>query len=874
MAGTYEIRIHGVHNTPVAEMLALPEGAGEPVLEAGDRDVGFWQPPPGTPLPKGVTEREAYSWGNLTAATKVRGALSAGSRALWLLLLPFACANVGYWTRDLRRYDDPHEPGGAWAWCGAALYRFAGLLLTAVFVATAVEIGSALLAWQCYAGDDRCSSLPSQLGFVAGKAPGIRLAASLLLPALVLLVLWYVSHRSVQRYEDVPGNPRPAGGAVPAGHVLELPSFWCGRDRVVRLQRLHLGWGLALAVAATAWPMWRMSVHRHATAAEWWHGVDWFCAAAVLAYAAFVTVAQTRDAPEYAPDAARWPSLAAIWAAVAVAASHVLALLCQHLPDTRHLPSGTRYPVDLPGAGAIPVVLVIALVGCVLGMLAIRGRPHLLTIGLFAVAALTAWRFDEHHDATKAGPGPGFYVFAWALAAVGVGWALHSYLRRRHDNQFRGWGGAAPAFLLALGVVLGLLWSTAATLLVADRVNGKPSVSALATTSATGDTATDLVDATLPTCTAGTFTQRQVDVSCTAGHQTVPKLRVPVVYLWVAAALFVAIVGWGAVAGGAFWLSRKQVVDRAEVLRDYGSPAGLNSAEEAEVDRVRSARRMAKFSHRAERVAGLCGPLTAFALLLALTGALTGERPIGAHVPRWLVTVGLYAIALAGLGLLAAGAAMYKGGKARANVAVVWDLTSFWPRAAHPFGPPCYAERAVPELVYRVRWRLADPKNRVLLSGHSLGSTLAVAAFFRLEPDTRGRVLLLTYGSQLRAYFGRLFPSVLGPYVLGHGPLGQARMSGPSETGKPVPDDRTLAGQLDVWRVAAETRWRSLFRRTDYLGFRVFAEGDTNGIDTPTRETKEIPWAAGNPKLPDIDSHGGYPRTDEYEKALERLLGP
>lgn len=84
-------------------------------LVSGDSTAGFYrriwiggQPPPSltyADIP-GKRRREAYSWGGLTSG--------AGSRALWMLLLPFMLANVAFWM-----YPAATRKGESW-WCSPA----------------------------------------------------------------------------------------------------------------------------------------------------------------------------------------------------------------------------------------------------------------------------------------------------------------------------------------------------------------------------------------------------------------------------------------------------------------------------------------------------------------------------------------------------------------------------------------------------------------------------------------------------------------------------------------------------------------------------------------------------------------------------------
>jgi hypothetical protein len=137
-------------------------------------------------------------------------------------------------------------------------------------------------------------------------------------------------------------------------------------------------------------------------------------------------------------------------------------------------------------------------------------------------------------------------------------------------------------------------------------------------------------------------------------------------------------------------------------------------------------------------------------------------------VPGWFgVLSGLGIIAL---GALAAGLLRVVYTAARTpnrsrHLGALADLVCFWPRAAHPTVPPCYALKVVPELAARTREHLTEPSARVVLSGYNLGGLLSVVAAARLAhtlpEEDRARVGVLTAGSPLQWGYQRAFPAVL-----------------------------------------------------------------------------------------------------------------
>jgi len=219
----------------------------------------------------------------------------------------------------------------------------------------------------------------------------------------------------------------------------------------------------------------------------------------------------------------------------------------------------------------------------------------------------------------------------------------------------------------------------------------------------------------------------------------------------------------------------------------------------------------------------------------------TTARPHILHGSGWLHgTVSLVAVA----GALVAGylvvllRSAYTSVSDRRAVGALWDVATFWPRAVHPLAPPCYAERAVPEVVDRIRLLtgcdqlaaddpvrlireaeqadlvfspgLTVPAGPVLLTGFSQGTSIAVAVVAQVSDATRQDMALLTLACPARRMYGRAFPAYFGPERLEE----LAAML----AGQPGADSEPGADCQPGYR------WRNLVRRSDYIGSWVFCD--------------------------------------------------
>ncbi|MET9254045.1 hypothetical protein [Streptomyces sp. NPDC003717] len=743
-----ELLVHGVGGTSPAAMLDDPRT----VRITGDDTAALFRRADDADAerrPEDYRDRpvpEAYVWCNLTSGD--------GTRALWLLLLPFMVVNLAHWmrptahgrVRTVRLYG--------------LLVRLAGLTLTVLLVAAACEVALDLVAWQC-AGTRACAERHSWLGFLspAGSpagwwsAPGRRLALAATAPAALTALLWYLSLRTWRAYESQPpvgeGDSGESAAADGAGEeagatALGRPGFWYGRRLVARLRAAHTAASLLTVTAALVLPAARFD--------------------------------RGPRGPVVLDVSGR-----VLEGALAAGAVAVVAVVCRRgrseaRPDRE---PETRLVRRLPLAALILFVLALPYAGWERSGWAASGRL------------------------TGGGPGFGGIALVQGVLVIALAVVAHLLHRRLPDPRaaLRGLGGPAVALLAcALGGV------------VSGGVAGRVS---------------DWLDGT-------------------GGSLDGP----PVVLTWQASVippLLVVVLLLAAVLARRTW--RLARAERRAVAA--GHPAAADDP--ARTRRVATARALAALTDQGPPVLAVTSVATLLLGAGALAGALaTGRAPADAarEAPAFVHGAAETAQAL-GSWLIGAGFILfvtwgrraYKDAAARRTVGILWDVGTFWPRAAHPFAPPCYAERAVPDLTWRMATWTRATGGRLVVSGHSQGSVLAAAAAWQLSPAARRRVALLTYGSPLERLYGRWFPAHWGPAALA-----------------------ALHREVDCWR--------NLYRLTDPIGGPVRLPGEAGpAVDrAPLADPVAYGRTARHPLPAPILGHSDYQADPAFAEERHRLL--
>jgi hypothetical protein len=237
----------------------------------------------------------------------------------------------------------------------------------------------------------------------------------------------------------------------------------------------------------------------------------------------------------------------------------------------------------------------------------------------------------------------------------------------------------------------------------------------------------------------------------------------------------------------------------------------------------------------------------------------------------------------------------YTNAARRKTIGALWDVATFWPRAVHPLAPPCYAERAVPEIVDRIRLLtghpgsepddvahlhaqagqpdlprtrgLTVPSGPLLLTGYSQGSVIAPAVAAQLPAEVLRCVALLTLACPARRLYGRAFPAYFGWRQL-------AALAGLLDA-TTTPDTPSEPDQ-------PQGRWKNLCRRSDYIGSWIFAVPTPRLSEVDLRHNIDQPcWDPvilvqdANPTPPPTHRHSQWwqdPRTNELGAYLVHLL--
>lgn len=347
-----------------------------------------------------------------------------------------------------------------------------------------------------------------------------------------------------------------------------------------------------------------------------------------------------------------------------------------------------------------------------------------------------------------------------------------------------------------------------------------------------------------------------VRVAVWLGRDTV---ALPPFYSWVAVVtvllLVVTLVDLGVLALGWRRATRAEV---AAVRARTGDYAGID-AYDSRVQVVARARTVARLT---DRVGDHLLVIVGAALILVVGAAVLywsapPARRAAGLAEGWPATwadAGSWLMGIVALGFVSLGYAAYRVPSLRKTVGVIWDLSSFWPRAAHPLAPPCYAERIIPDLTRRIR-HLAGASS-VVVSAHSQGTVIALATLLQLRPaEAAGQhICLLTYGSPLTRLYSAFFPAFFHPgaYAGAMERLG----CGPDRTAWP---------------------WRNLYRATDPIGGWVLApvqdgdDGADAGIDLLFTDP-EFARADGDPAWPETRGHSDYWADAEFDRARDRIV--
>lgn len=808
-----ELRVHGVSGTKPESMLGDPA----PVQVAGDDSGRIFRR--GSlivePFKRRARVVEAFHWGQFTAGSP--------TRALWLLLLPFALLNLARFAMLVEHRED-----GRLLRTAETLLRLLGLALTLTQVVTACYIG-----WQV--------GMPRAW---FGGNPGLRLLVGSVVPLTVIAVHWWLGRQTF--IHDPPGRLTP--WRTRNGSFDDV-GFWRGSPSA-SLQRANhtlaaLGVVGGLALLRPGWPMLPLRP-------DAWPFIQMILLTtnALVLSAGVVTIAWKVPSPTDTPAPANGMDTADVPPRIlrrrrAAVAITVLSILFAAWASDSRSPAQPALAVEAKGAAVLSVAVAALLLAVVVANLFVTvrlGGALRHGLGEDSVSGETN-RWYPHVP-------PAFRPF---------------------------WGGHAAGLLAALAAALGLGFSTGAAYWAAGIADNVEDVSPVFGIWAFlwGVLVLAMAVTSLP-LSASMLTPKRpvlawvsallwVGALTTAGYAWWRDAETQVIELWDLLAYLVPL-ALAAAAIVTLWRVPPMDALRQQVDLDYPASstvsqdgvAGAEASKRAKQQIVRlwvTTGVRGRYHYAVGMIAGLGGTITILAgaaggvelwrshrtttdLLVDLTPVEVAEISTPAF-SSLVGALGVSVVTAMAAGLITLGVRAWRAPTLRSTVGIIWDLLSFWPRLVHPLCPPPYGGRAVLGLATRAV-QLAEARERgglgasaVVLSGHSQGSLVAVAAAAVLDfqamptektPSTKEegfaqtwlardraqdvlpQIAVVGYGSQLQFIYARLFPTYFG----------FGRMEWLYNTAlRCDADDRFGRRPLP--------RWRSLYRWTDPIGGPVLA---------------------------------------------------
>ncbi|MEU2615523.1 hypothetical protein ABZ570_28705 [Micromonospora sp. NPDC007271] len=512
------------------------------------------------------------------------------------------------------------------------------------------------------------------------------------------------------------------------------------------------------------------------------------------------------------------------------------------------------------GAGTVDVSLLAGLAG------AERSMIRLLLLD--AAAALVAFCAVLLCLPAPAGPAQArrllrpLWVIVATVTCLSLVYAATTRSVEAVVGQLPGYEGGAGGLIAAQGVLLVAIAVVTVARQSANPTGSRPFLRGLGTpvVAALSVSVSAAFTATLVFRVADQLDRGNIPDPIRPNPPSYGPLLPPVAYWWAALAGLTALLLVAASAAATLLLTRRRrrALANRVVEQDYPNPPADAAPRAGLVRKI-----IAK-----SQVTEELGPVLVVFFVVSALGLATvaldllgiGPTELAARLSKhagtgliaaYVTDAGIWVISLLVVGLLLLGYRAYRSRETRRLVAVLWDLGTFWPRTVHPFAPPCYAARAVPELAKRVV-ALAG-RGPVVISGHSHGSVLAAATILQLPPAALPSVALLTHGCPLRRIYARLYPAYLGDQTLCE-----------------------LGDRLD-WR------WRNLWRDTDPIGGPLFNhhrgarpscdDPAVGSVDVRLRDPRAVTIDPDDTVPPPVERHWPYHTQPQYQAAVRELAG-